>query len=540
MRNKLWFVLLVATIMIAVNAEEILIKVQNARTFSKKTLQAGDTTFNITPLTTTRNTMLGGWYIAKSEGISEGSPWDFAHKLVSENEQVIYGEPNRPTINANQRKLAEALQKEFSATRSYDDDWGHPDNPEVFAWHLENTHSQLKEARKKGNYKSGRRIRVAHFDTGYDPDHVTTPKNVCGDLERNYVEGENEFSAVDPGKKGTLEQPGHGTGTLGILAGNLVQPSGKKFSDYLGGAPEVEIVPVRLSNSVLLFQLDAFAKAIDYAVSINCDVVSMSMGGVASKLWAESINNAYERGLVVVTAAGNNVGGGLPTRYLVFPAKFKRVIAVSGVCYDHKPYFKTDPFFFAMQGNWGPEKLMESAIAAYTPNMPWARLGKHDEIGNGGGTSSATPQVAATAALWLQKYNNFEFAEPWQKVNAVRHALFSSARKDLKDSKKYYGNGVLQSSQALDVQPKTDTQKIKKDEVYSPYLSLLFGWETRDNSQEMISVEMLQLQQNNAKLCELLHNVEGKAQITAQERQAIFSEIQNIPEASDSLRKLTK
>ena len=32
----------------------------------------------------------------------------------------------------------------------------------------------------------------------------------------------------------------------------------------------------------------------------------MSMGGLASRAWADTVNRAYESGLVIVTAAGNN------------------------------------------------------------------------------------------------------------------------------------------------------------------------------------------------------------------------------------------
>src|SRR5205085_930128 len=59
-------------------------------------------------------------------------------------------------------------------------------------------------------------------------------------------------------------------------------------------------------------------------------------------------------------------------------------------------------------------------LAAYTPNTPWAALGcpalvNHD----GAGTSSATPQSAAAAALRLQQVGP-QGARPWQSVGAVR------------------------------------------------------------------------------------------------------------------------
>jgi subtilisin family serine protease len=59
-------------------------------------------------------------------------------------------------------------------------------------------------------------------------------------------------------------------------------------------------------------------------------VVSMSMGGLPSEAWADAINALYEAGVVVVTAAGNNYAN-LPTRFVVYPARFGRVIAACGV-----------------------------------------------------------------------------------------------------------------------------------------------------------------------------------------------------------------
>ena len=60
-----------------------------------------------------------------------------------------------------------------------------------------------------------------------------------------------------------------------------------------------------------------------YASDIRCAVASLSMGGVPSKAWAEAIDDAYERGLCLVAAAGNRVGE-LPPRTMVYPARYDR------------------------------------------------------------------------------------------------------------------------------------------------------------------------------------------------------------------------
>jgi subtilisin family serine protease len=182
---------------------------------------------------------------------------------------------------------------------------------------------------------------------------------------------------------------------------------------------------------------------------------------------AAAVNRAYDKGVIVVKAAGNNWYQGvqqLAPKSVLYPARFERVIAVTGACYDGSPYDNEAPrnnnmatlsaSGEVMQGNWGPESVMGAALAAYTPNLFWA----NDDaaipfLKSGGGTSSATPQVAAAAALWLT-FNRDDLAKlnagkPWQKVEAVRKALFSTASKAYPKYKKYYGNGIVRAFKAL-------------------------------------------------------------------------------------------
>ena len=67
---------------------------------------------------------------------------------------------------------------------------------------------------------------------------------------------------------------------------------------------------------------------------------------------------------------------------------------------DHTHY--ADLGIDRMAGNYGPNSKMRTAIAAFTPNVPWARFGCPQIVDlNGAGTSAATPQVAAAAATWI-------------------------------------------------------------------------------------------------------------------------------------------
>src|SRR6201999_1193039 len=133
----------------------------------------------------------------------------------------------------------------------------------------------------------------------------------------------NQGNAADPdNRRFLLDNSGHGTGTISILAG---QAWAKSNGLPMGAAPEADIVPLRIADSVVLLRTSAFATALDYAVDSGCDVGSMSMGGLPTRAWRESVDRAYLAGFCLVAAAGNCVNG-LPTRHVVYPARYGRVI----------------------------------------------------------------------------------------------------------------------------------------------------------------------------------------------------------------------
>ncbi len=77
-------------------------------------------------------------------------------------------------------------------------------------------------------------------------------------------------------------------------------------------------------------------------------VVSMSMGGAPSKAWAQAVNSAYEAGITVITASGNNING-LPTQHVIYPARFGRVIAACGVTNDLRAYSSSKRYILPLQ-----------------------------------------------------------------------------------------------------------------------------------------------------------------------------------------------
>ena len=339
---------------------------------------------------------------------------------------------------------------------------------------------------------------VAMLDTGVLWDYPVRPPNLDRDGARSFLRGERD--RVGAADRALPEQQGHGMATANLLAGGKMRAglfAGGVESDYrgwVGAAPQVRVTPLRIGESVVILRGRRFAEALRYAVrSLRVDVVSMSMAGAPSHRMAAAVNEAYEAGVVVVTAAGNSWTEGF-RKYLpeatMYPARFDRVVSAVGVNAHGKPYIVDQARFdglyggersaggAVMQGCFGPADANATALAGYTPNTLWLggdrRPGTKSEdpyaTMSGGGTSSATPQIAAAAALYLQVHGEeldaaiAAFAktrgtpprdERWRRAEAVRQALFRGARKDQPAEilEKYFGNGALRAFEALRYRP---------------------------------------------------------------------------------------
>lgn len=467
-------------------------------------------------------------YVKTALRDTEMNPWDVAHLSAKAfGAQATFVEPDllqeytaaTYATAADYKRVGAKAANAKAPDYGYDPDWQPRGNR---IWHLGDDFSQLKRARE-AVADTDCVVRIGHLDTGYDPNHTVVPDSArYGTLQRNFVDGEPANDAHDPRQGGVLNMPGHGTGTLGILAGGRVKlkTDDGAYADYLGGAPFAEIIACRISPSVVLFKTSAFAEAINYLVGLTRNgtpvhVVSMSMGGVPARLWAQAVNAAYEAGITVVTAAGNNFNG-LPTKHIVYPARFGRVIAACGVTHDLRPYSHSK--LGEMQGCYGVERQMTKALAAFTPNTPWAVGGGSAISFAGAGTSSATPQVAAAAAIYYRKYHEELDALPgWQRVEAIRHALYKSAsKKGYPDGsfKACFGNGIIKAFDALKVPVTKAAEKTPEDSVpLFPILTTLFKAVARPGATGgaklgMYNTELAQLVFHHSELAALIGNGE--------------------------------
>jgi subtilisin family serine protease len=379
-------------------------------------------------------------------------------------------------------------------------------------WYLDDEHSQLATARRDPDLTHpGEGIVIGHLDNGLDVGHPAAPAHLEGDDWRANAVGLLEFAQ----KKSRHEMPNptpsppertkatHGLGTAGILAGRRVLikstpiPGGrtKKYDDWLGGAPYAKVVPVRVAPWVFSIGTAELAYAIDYASrKKKADVITMSHGGSPTQAWVDAVNAAYERGTAMFAAESDFFSlmadpfppnGLLLPASPVYPAAFRRVVGVTGVTADYRSYGRNtlsrllrsplSLFKWMARGSYGadgtstvlfrPSRRPDESqtrrqgerrpypIAAYSPNIPWLTNTKNG-YGirlSGSGTSAATPQVAAAAALWLQKHRD-EFSDEewhhWQKAEAVYYALLKSAR-GKPGPDRYLGAGLLRAKCAL-------------------------------------------------------------------------------------------
>jgi hypothetical protein len=234
-------------------------------------------------------------------------------------------------------------------------------------------------------------IRIGHLDTGYIPHEAlawsdNTSTTVLHQQGRDYFDIPQD---LDPKDAWIAGNPGHGTRIDGSIAGFDLRDASRPF---YGAAPGVQVIPYRVTDSIMVDHVQSnIAQAIDLATNDGCQIITICLGALrGSKRVADAVNRAYEKGVIVVCAAGQI------WPWVIYPGRFNRVMTVSG---------------FGLNGTpWG-----SAACGAY---VDWC--GPSDEIrrlkiqpkdngyetginpkADGDGTSYATAITSGIAALWL-------------------------------------------------------------------------------------------------------------------------------------------
>lgn len=266
---------------------------------------------------------------------------------------------------------------------------------------------------------TGRGVRVCVVDTGMD---VTHPELQGANLLafRDFVQGTT--IPIDHGR----EQ--HGTMMIGILAANGTQ--------LVGGAPEVSLVV-----AAALGRRDGSGTETDVADAIRwcvddqrADIISLSLGGsqdIENPLAGESVEaveDALDRGVFVVAAAGND-GGLDDDGDVATPANVDGVIAVGATARNGSLWA------FSSRGSATSGATGETRAApdqkpeVVAPGDAIVSTGLGGELWRSSGTSDATVFVTAALALILEQHPELRAASTSSDrstVTLVKEALTDS------------------------------------------------------------------------------------------------------------------
>ncbi|MFN3428618.1 MAG: S8 family serine peptidase [Candidatus Sericytochromatia bacterium] len=299
-------------------------------------------------------------------------------------------------------------------------------------WHLQRVKFPAAWAKSRG-----RGITVAVIDSGVDPNHPDLKANLLPMIDEVVAMGEKDIL------NGTNynERDGHGHGThvcglVGALANNAIGVS--------GAAPEVKILPVKVTNANGDAGDAAITKGITDAVDKGAQVINLSIGGPEpSPILLEALNYAFQKNVAVVIASGND------SRAVNYPAAYDGVLSVGAITEENKVARYSshgERLVMVAPGGGGPGgtegRMMFSTTPTYDCNITLFER-KTKDYGYMAGTSMAAPLVTAAAALLLA-------LEPGLPPAQIRTRLAATAD-DGGDAgfDEFFGYGVLNAQSAV-------------------------------------------------------------------------------------------
>jgi len=257
---------------------------------------------------------------------------------------------------------------------------------------------------------------VAVVDTGVDYTHPELAGRMWTDGSGHYG-----YDFAD-GDSDPMDLYGHGT----HVAGTIVAEMGNGVGG-VGVAPGVKIMAVRVFDAEGNSRDSWIASGITWAADHGARVINLSIGYKDSNtnipiigpipVVEKAISHAYEKGCIIVAAAGNE-----SWYWVSYPASSEFAIAVSATDQSDS---------IASFSNYG-SKVEVAAPGVYIySTLPGNRYAYYD------GTSMAAPHVCGAVALLLSKYPTLTNSEVRNALAQHSDDLGSPGRDE------YYGYGRI-------------------------------------------------------------------------------------------------
>ncbi len=261
---------------------------------------------------------------------------------------------------------------------------------------------------------TGTGVGVAVIDSG-----------IAGDLvDFRGTDGRSRVVAnvvTSPGARKAGDGLGHGTHVAGIIAGNSFNrdPRDPLYGDYVGVAPDVNLIAVKASdevgNSTVLDVINGIQFVVDHKDQFNIRVLNLSLSTDVARSYKTdpldaAVEYAWQHGIVVVAASGNRGSDRDAVQYA--PGNDPFVISVGGSD-EQGDSGKGARAYWSSAGRTQdgfikPEVMAPGAhiVSTLAPNSAFQYLCPTCVIGGAyfkaGGTSMAAPVVSGAVALLLQ------------------------------------------------------------------------------------------------------------------------------------------
>lgn len=239
---------------------------------------------------------------------------------------------------------------------------------------------------------TGKGVTVAILDSGIYP-HIDFSDRIIG------------FCDVLDGKVHAYDNQGHGTHIGGIIGG-----SGEASRyQYQGIAPDCNLVAVKALDRMGNGEADDVVKGIQWVIKnkeryririLNLSVGTLPETGRAEKAdLVKAVDTAWDAGLVVVVAAGNN---GPSPMSITTPGISRKVITVG--CSEDESVFRGKKIKTGLSGR-GPTPfcITKPEILAPGRNVMSCKNVRNEYVKKSG-TSMATAVVSGGIALLLEKW----------------------------------------------------------------------------------------------------------------------------------------